>query len=141
MPKKLGSDKKPTRKPSADESSVCCEAVSKSAKDSWMNGGAAAAAMAKVVAENQAKHQSPAPAQSASARDSWMNGGATSALAKVVAENQAKHADAKKHDVVLREIFDLADVDRSGFLEADELLLLGQATNPKFTEQKCKSLM
>merc|ERR1711998_304439 len=143
----------PTRKPSAEVSSSAAKPspaqpqaapspgnANADAKNSWMNGGAAAAAMAKGVADNQAKHQSSTPA-SKSARDSWMNGGATSALAKVVAENQAKHADAKKHDVVLREIFDLADVDRSGFLDADELLLLGQATNPKFTEQKCKSLM
>merc|ERR1711871_711189 len=112
------------------------------AKANWMSG-AAAAAMAKVVAENQAKHQAPVPTESAAARANWLNsGGAAAAMAKVVAENQAKHAEVKKEqDVALRQIFELADVDRSGFLDASELLILGQATNPGFTEQRCRSMM
>merc|ERR1711998_321290 len=63
-------------------------------------------------------------------------------MAKVIAENQAKHAEARKEqDIALRQIFELADVDQSGFLDASELLVLGQATNPKFTEQRCQSMM
>ena len=41
----------------------------------------------------------------------------------------------------LREIFRLADQDRSGFIDGDELLALGQAVNPAFTQQKCRDLI
>ena len=41
----------------------------------------------------------------------------------------------------LRRIFRLADQDRSGFIDADELLALCQAANPSFTQQKCHDLI
>ena len=41
----------------------------------------------------------------------------------------------------LREIFHLAEHDRSGLINADELLALGQAANPSFTAQKCHDLI
>ena len=51
-------------------------------------------------------------------------------------------ADAKaRTEAELREIFRLTDQDRSGFIDPDELLALGQAVNPGFTQQKCRDLI
>ena len=35
----------------------------------------------------------------------------------------------------------LVDTDSSGFIDADELLELGKAVNPKFTPEKCRALL
>ena len=56
---------------------------------------------------------------------------------KAMADAEAKASI----EAELREIFRLADQDRSGFIDADELLALGQAVNPSFTAQKCRDLI
>ena len=41
----------------------------------------------------------------------------------------------------LKLIFKLVDTDHSGYMSADELLALGKAINPRFSEKKCLGLM
>ena len=55
------------------------------------------------------------------------------AVAKEKAEEEAR-ARAKE-EAELREIFRLADTDRSGYIDETELLGLGKAVNPNFTSQ------
>jgi hypothetical protein len=61
------------------------------------------------------------------------------AAAKKKAEEEAR-ARAKE-EAELREIFRLADTDRSGYIDETELLDLGKAVNPNFTPEKCRVLL
>jgi hypothetical protein len=53
----------------------------------------------------------------------------------------ARAARNAADEAELRLIFRLVDQDHSGYIDAAELLALGKAINPKFTQQKCRALI
>ena len=61
-------------------------------------------------------------------------------LKTALADTQEELARTKAA-VELRAIFDMADVDCSGFIDANELLALGRAVNPSFSPKQCRDLL
>lgn len=120
------------------EPDTACDA--EAAKQNWMNGGAAQA-ISKAVTNNRIEQSSASSADSETAKRNWMNGAASKAISKAVAESNMPGTLSEIETEELKAIFDIIDNDGSGWIDRDELEMLGKAINPNFTRAKLNVLL